>query len=295
MGFERGARMACLAGLISGLAAACAHGDEDALLEPTEPGAPRADAGNMQPRPSGGDPSSSSSSSGSSSNPGGHDDAGAITHDAGTHDAGTLADAGTGDAGTLADADADAGTGDAGTLADAGTTSGVITGGPCVSGAAGRTAVRVHFTNAGGRAQADYDAWGLPDHARSHAEAYGYSIGFVPQYVDPFLAVGGLQLDSSDFLDIELSTKSVATLRSTLSVYGRSFATSTSGSFSWQTFTGTGATATNFVANSAPYQWYSADMGGALVPGDDHVLLRIKAGPSSGSLVVQGVEICVQE
>ena len=269
MGFERGARMACLAGLISGLAAACAHGDEDALLEPTEPGAPRADAGNMQPRPSGGDPSSSSSSSGSSSNPGGHDDAGAITHDAGTHDAGTLA--------------------------DAGTTSGVITGGPCVSGAAGRTAVRVHFTNAGGRAQADYDAWGLPDHARSHAEAYGYSIGFVPQYVDPFLAVGGLQLDSSDFLDIELSTKSVATLRSTLSVYGRSFATSTSGSFSWQTFTGTGATATNFVANSAPYQWYSADMGGALVPGDDHVLLRIKAGPSSGSLVVQGVEICVQE
>ena len=45
----------------------------------------------------------------------------------------------------------------------------------------------------------------------------------------------------------------------TLAVYGRSFATTTSGSVSWQTFKGIGASPSGGVANSTPYQWYSAD------------------------------------
>ena len=79
----------------------------------------------------------------------------------------------------------------------------------------------------------------------------------------------------------------------TLSSYGRSFNTTTSGSFHWQTFDGTGAASTNLVSNSAPYQWYSADMTSEITPGNSGVLLRIKAGPSSGVLVVNRIEICM--
>ena len=52
--------------------------------------------------------------------------------------------------------------------------------------------------------------------------AYGYNIGFTPMFVDPFLGAGGLQLDSSDFIDIELSTKGVNQIKSaTLALYER--------------------------------------------------------------------------
>ena len=48
------------------------------------------------------------------------------------------------------------------------------------------------------------------------------------------------------------------------------------------------------VSNAAPYAWYSADMTSEIVPGDDGVLIRIEAGPASGSLVVSRVELCLQ-
>ena len=174
---------------------------------------------------------------------------------------------------------------------------GVITGGPCSSGAAGATAYRIRWTGntSGSTAYVVYEVNGLPDTSRDHTGAYGYGTGFTPTFVDPYLGDGGLQLDGSDFVDIELSTVGLSQIQSaTLSIYGRSYNTTTSGSFNWQTFDGYNAAPTNLVSNVAPYQWYSAELTSEINPGDNGVLIRIKAGPSSNSLVVNRVEICVQ-
>ncbi|MEW5848180.1 MAG: hypothetical protein AB2A00_05170 [Myxococcota bacterium] len=174
-------------------------------------------------------------------------------------------------------------------------TGGIIDGGPCLSGAPGATAFRIRWEDGGGTAYVQYEAFGLPDTSREHAGAYGYGFGYTPQFVDPFLGEGGLQLDGSSFVDMEFSLAGITTITSaTLSLYGRSFNTTASGSFNWQTFDGTDATPTDYVANSAPYEWYSWDLAPVLTAGDDGVLLRIKAGPSSGSLVVNRIEICMQ-
>jgi hypothetical protein len=171
---------------------------------------------------------------------------------------------------------------------------GILTGGPCVSGATGATAYRVRWIDAGGTAQVQYEVDGLPDTSRDQTGAYGYQIGFTPSYVDPFLGAGGLQLDDTDFVDIEISTVGISSITSvTLSLFGRSYSVDTNGSFSWQTFDGTGQTATDFVSNVAPYQWYSADVTGDILPGENNVLLRIKAGPSSDALVVNRIELCM--
>lgn len=164
-----------------------------------------------------------------------------------------------------------------------------------MSGQPGQAAYRVRWAQSGSTATVVYEKNGLPDHSRDHTGAFGFQIGFTPQYVDPFLAQGGLQLDSSDFVDIELTTVGVTSIQSAkLAIYGRSFNTTASGSFNWQTFDGTGSTPTNFVSNVAPYQWYAADMTTEISPNDNGVLLRIKAGPSSGALVVNRIELCMQ-
>jgi hypothetical protein len=163
-----------------------------------------------------------------------------------------------------------------------------------LSGASGQTAFRIRWQGGGGTAYVAYEAHGLPDASRNHAGAYGYQIGFTPSYVDTFLAEGGLLLNSSSFVDIELSTLGVSAINSaTLSLFGRSYNTTASGSFQWQTFSGTGSAPTNLVSNSAPYEWYSADMSSEIEAGDDGVLIRIKAGPNSNSLAVRRIEICV--
>lgn len=213
----------------------------------------------------------------------------------GGFDGGTGNDGGTGgggsDGGTGGGGGTDGGTGGGGGDAPPG----IITGGPCLSGQAGQTAYRIRWAQSGSTAYPVYEVNGLPDKSRDHTGAYGYQIGFTPSYVDPFLAEGGLRLDGSDFVDIELTTAGVSQITSaTLAIYGRSFHTTTSGSFNWQTFDGTGSTPTNFVSNVAPYAWYAADMTTEISPGDDGVLIRIKAGPSSGVLVVNRIELCVQ-
>ena len=230
--------------------------------------------------------------------PGSGDD-GTTGDDASGDDGGGGGDARRDDAPTVADAppigqpDAPPAPPDAALPPDA--PGGVIDGGPCISGAAGATAYRVRWANAGGEAYVIYEVNGLPDQSRDHTGAYGYVIGFTPQFVDPFLGEGGLQLDSSDFVDIELTTAGVSSIaNATLSIYGRSYHTTTSGSFDWQTFLGTGATPTNFVSNVPPYRWYSADMTTEIAPGDASTLIRIKAGPLSGVLVVNRIEICMQ-
>ncbi len=181
---------------------------------------------------------------------------------------------------------------DAAVAPDAST--GVITGGPCLSGTPGAAGYRIRWANGGGTAYPVYEVDGLPDHSRDKAGAYGYQIGFTASFVDMFLGEGGLQLDGSDFVDLEITTVGISQIaKATLSIYGRSYSVGTSGSFNWQTFVGTGGTATNFVSNVAPYAWYSADMTSEITPGDSGVLIRIKAGPGSDSLVVNRIELCL--
>jgi hypothetical protein len=206
------------------------------------------------------------------------------------------ADSAGADADVRADgAGADGGT-DSATAGDAkdGASGGVLSGGPCASGAAGATAYRVRWVDAGGAAQVSYEVDGLPDKSRDHAGAYGYQIGFVPPYVDPFLAQGGLGLGADDFIDLEMSTVGVAEItNATLAVYGRSYSVDTNGSFNWQTFDGTGSSPIDLVSNVPPYAWYKTDMTTEIRPGDANVLVRVKAGPSSGALVVNRLEICM--
>jgi hypothetical protein len=172
---------------------------------------------------------------------------------------------------------------------------GIISGGPCRSGAPGAAAYRVHFANASGTAYVVYDVDGLPDHSRDHAGAYGYQIGFTPSFVDPFLGDGGLELGSDDFVDLELTTVGVSQITSaTLAIYGRSYDVTTNGSFNWQTFVGYGEAPTDLVSNVPPYAWYAADMTTEIAPSDASTLIRIKAGPSSGVLVVNQIELCLQ-
>jgi hypothetical protein len=214
------------------------------------------------------------SQSGSDANSGGGADAPGL-HDASTGgDASGGADA-TSDGATAHDAGVDAVTLDAFVPHDA--PAGIISGGPCISGAPGATAYRVRWANGGGTAYPVYEVDGLPDTSRDHTAAYGYQIGFTASFVDPYLGEGGVSSISSAML----------------SLYGRSYNTTASGSFNWQTFDGTGSTEIDFVSNVAPYQWYTADMTTEISPGDNGVLLRIKSGPSSDALVVNRIELCL--
>lgn len=173
-------------------------------------------------------------------------------------------------------------------------TAGSITGGPCLSGASGATAFRVRWSDGGGRATVNYEVHGLPDKSRWKVGVYGYGIGFTPQFVDRPLGGGGLQLDGSSFIDVELSTAGVHSITSvSLAVFGRSYSIGSSGSFNWMTFTDFGSTATNYVSNAAPYSWYPGDATSAIPPDDNSILIRIKAGGSSGALVVNRLELCI--
>src|SRR5262249_8971082 len=135
---------------------------------------------------------------------------------------------------------------------------------------------------------------GFPDRTRLQAGAYGYQIGFTASFADPFLGPGGVGVDSSDFLEILYSTAGISSIsQATLSIYGRSYATTTDGSFNWITRWDAGSTPTNFVSNVAPYQWYSADVTSAIASGDGGGLMKLKAGPNSDSLVVNRIELCV--
>jgi hypothetical protein len=122
------------------------------------------------------------------------------------------------------------------------------------------------------------------------------SFSYTPVFDDTFLGEGGLDLEGTAFIDVQLSTVGLSSLSSvTIAIYGRSFDTTASGSFHWQTFHGTGSAPTNLVANSAPYEWYLADATSEIVAGDSGALLRIYPGPSSDALIVDRVEICFAE
>lgn len=169
--------------------------------------------------------------------------------------------------------------------------------GGCISGSPGSRALRVQWYGSSGSSSSTaavrYEANDLPDRTRWRVTPNSRSIGYRPVFTDVFLGEGGLELSGTGFIDVELSTAGLASIsRVTVAVYGRSFNTTASGSFRWQTFAGTGASPANLVANSAPYEWYGADATDAFEPGDDGVLLRIYPGPSSSALIVNRLEVC---
>ena len=233
---------------------------------------------------------------GGSSDAGAHDAATDGGMDAGPTDS-SVGDSGVGDSGAADAASADAGPTDGGTpdtgtpdtgTPDAGT-------GSCISGATGRYAIRFRWlgSGVGSTAYVRYDLNDLPDSSRWHVSAASRSFSYTPVFDDPFLGDGGLDLSGTVFMDVELSTVGLSSIRNvTIAIRGRSFNTTASGSFHWMTFSGSGAAPTNLVANSAPYEWYGADATSAFVTGDGGALLRIMPGPSSNSLVVASVEIC---
>ena len=145
------------------------------------------------------------------------------------------------------------------------------------------------------RASVSYEANTLPDRARWRVTAANRgSIGsYTPTFTDTFLGEGGLQFDGTTFMDVELSTAGLGAISNvTMAIYGQSFNTTASGSFSWMTFDGSGAAPSGLVSNAAPYRWYRADASTAFRAGNAGVLLRISPGPPSGSLVVNRVELC---
>lgn len=237
------------------------------------------------------------------------EDTGGSRADSSSSDTGAGVDTGSAtDTGAAVDTGAKVDTGtvaDTGTIVDTGPT-GPIKGGPCASGGTGATAFRIRWAGSGSGSTAYpvYEVSGLPDSSGLKAGAYGYSIGYTATFEDPFLGVGGLKLDSSDFVDIDFSTSGISSIsKATISIFGRSYNTTASGSFNWQTFDGTGSTPTGAIANSAPYQWYgplgylgSGPIGEAtasILPGKT-IKLRIKAGGPSGALIVNKIELCLQ-
>jgi hypothetical protein len=149
-------------------------------------------------------------------------------------------------------------------------------------------------TSSGSTASVVYEANTLPDTSRWHVSAGSTSIGFTPVFVDTALASGGLDLEGDVFIDVEISTAGLSAIDgATIAVYGRSYNTTTSGSFTWQTVHGTGAAPTNLVSNVALYSWYRADATPAFAPADSGALIRLRAGPASNALAVNRVEICL--
>lgn len=223
----------------------------------------------------------------------------------GSSDGGTASDGGSGtDGGSISDggSGADSGSGaDGGVLVDGGSGSdGGVNPNPggCISGAVGTHVARFRWAGNGpsSRAYVQYEANNLPDTSRWKAGAYSRgAIGYNPVFTDTFLGVGGLEMGGTVFMDVELSTAMLSRItKVTLSVFGRSFNTTASGSFSWLTFDGAGAAPSGLVSNVAPYRWYSADATTAFRPGNGGVLLRISPTGPSGTLVVNKVEICFE-
>ncbi|MGM0557943.1 MAG: hypothetical protein ACQEVA_16275, partial [Myxococcota bacterium] len=205
------------------------------------------------------------------------------------------ADSGSTDVSDTSNSDTDDATEDASDVAADTSTDSATPAGNCISGASGTHAVRFSWRGNGPNSTAyvDYEINELPDTSRWKVGAYSQSFSYSPVYTDTFLGEGGLELSGTVFMDVELSTDGLGSVsKATIAVYGRSFNTTSPGSFDWQTFSGTGAAPSGLVSNSAPYQWYGADATDALPSGDDGILLRLRPGPPSNSLVVNSVEIC---
>ncbi len=158
---------------------------------------------------------------------------------------------------------------------------------PCLRGT-GWAAFRFKYS---GSTSARVEALGLPD--TSNFEA-------VPARATSFtdtLHGGGIEIASGNWILIRFSLVGLTTIRSaTLSIYGRSYSTGSSGSFdAWSPLYGSIKSPTNSLSNAWPYSWSSVDYTSNVRIGDAPGLtgIRLYAGPSSNDLVINTVELCL--
>ncbi len=158
---------------------------------------------------------------------------------------------------------------------------------PCTRGA-GWTAFRFHYM---GSTSASIDTIGLPD--RSNFQA----VAVYPTTFDDALHGGGINIASGNYILIRFSLDGLTRISgATLSVYGRSYNTTTSGSFRAKSpIHGEISSPTNSVSNAWPYAWTAVDYLGNVAVGDDKGLTGIQlfAGPSSSNLIINTVELCL--
>lgn len=160
---------------------------------------------------------------------------------------------------------------------------------PCSRGG-GFVAFRFHYSSSSGTSPIT-DVYGLPD--RSNWEVF-------PAYPTMLVDLangGGINIGSSNWIIIRYSVVGMTSISSaTLSIRGRSYSTGSSGSFIARTpLHGDTASATNSVSNAWPYTWTSIDFTGYVAVGDTPGLtgIRMYGGPSSSSIVVNTVELCI--
>jgi hypothetical protein len=102
---------------------------------------------------------------------------------------------------------------------------------------------------------------------------------------------------SGNWILIRFSVVGLTQIKSaTLSMFGRSYNTTTSGSFeAWSPIYGSIFAPQNSISNAWPYQWKSVDYTANVKVGDTPGLtgIRFKAGPSSNDLIINTVELCI--
>jgi hypothetical protein len=160
---------------------------------------------------------------------------------------------------------------------------------PCKApGATGFAAFRFKYV---GSTSASVEVFGLPD--RSNFEA-------VPAYATSFVDVmngGGINIAGGNWLLIRYSVVGLSRISgATLSIYGRSYSVSSSGSFeAWSPIYGGKSTPANSFSNAWPYRWSSLDFTGLVAIGDPPGLtgIRLYARPGSSNLVINTVELCI--
>lgn len=164
-----------------------------------------------------------------------------------------------------------------------------LLGPPCTHGP-GFIAWKFHYN---GSTSASTDVYSLPDSSNWEAvPAYPNSTSWTDA-----IHGGGIDMASGNWILIRFSVAGLSQIKSaTLSMYGRSYNTTTSGSFeAWSPIYGSIFAPTNSISNAWPYQWKSVDYTANVQVGDTPGLtgIRFKAGPSSYDLVINTVELCI--
>lgn len=162
---------------------------------------------------------------------------------------------------------------------------------PCQGAAGGFAAFRFSYSANGGTS-ARLDAFGLPDNSNWQATPV-----FATMIVDQGNG-GGLDISGGNYILIRYSVRGLSQItRATVSVFGRSYNTTASGSFeTWTPIHGTRQTPVNSFSNAWPYRWSSLDFTGLVQPNDDPGLtgIRLYARGGSDSLVISRVELCLE-
>ena len=146
---------------------------------------------------------------------------------------------------------------------------GIITGGPCLRVRRARPAIA-----SAGRTAAAPRRWttrrtACPTTRAITPRPTATRSASRRRFVDPFLGDGGVALDDSDFIDIELSTAGISSIsKATLVDLRPQLQHHRERQLQLADVRRHRLDPDDFVSNVAPYQWYSADMTTAISPGE---------------------------